>query len=576
MSSQLTSLTLVLDGTNYQQWSAAMQSFLMSQGQWKCVKTGAIASKVITIEAADGTKSFEGEKELEYWNEVTEKALGNIRLRLHHTIAYQYNDEENPAILWGSLKTKYGDPGTSQAFIEFKGIMDTVIPNNGDPSPACDKIMAHQARLKNMSFDIPDHVLAMIILSKIPSNMETTAQLMMISSKDPSSTKAKEPNSVIEVIRASWETSTRTSIRTNQQRANKLSAVRPVPNQPPVFQQQQQQQRGDWQQGRGGRGGTRQGKRGGRKNAQQQLQQATVQTQPSPGSSQLPPPPSQWVPAPSPYVPGPSPYAPGPAESGYFASRISASRPLPPTPIPSSNNSVWSSFSRSVDLAHKLDVPTTTETLKRLEMAELSKTRDTRDPRPRKRAKKNTPRGEIQGLKGSVKGKEKVKDDDVVSLDFTEDEGADMIIGRGEEEGPDGLFEDLMDDSCALENEESNVDGEATDMAGLELFRQVKSTSIGETEINSKLQLDTNIAELCKINKFCCSCSHKCDCDDGTKNWLIDSGASNHFTNDMNDFVEYQKLKKQLPVKTANSSAHMLGYGTIIVLLKTVTCLRLP
>ena len=60
-------------------------------------------------------------------------------------------------------------------------------------------------------------------------------------------------------------------------------------------------------------------------------------------------------------------------------------------------------------------------------------------------------------MRGSVKGKEKIKDDDVVSLDFTEDEGADMIIGRGEEEGPDGLFEDPMDDSCALENEESNV-----------------------------------------------------------------------------------------------------------------------
>ena len=167
---------------------------------------------------------------------------------------------------------------------------------------------------------------------------------------------------------------------------------------------------------------------------QQQLQQATVQAQPLPGPSQLPPPPSQWVPAPSPYVPGPSPYAPGPAESGYFASRISAGNPLPPTPIPSTNNSVWPSFARSIDLAHKLEVPATTETLKCLETAELSKTCKTRDPRPKKRARKNTPRGDVQGLRGTVKGKEKVKDDDVVSLDFTEDEGADMIIGRGRSE----------------------------------------------------------------------------------------------------------------------------------------------
>ena len=48
MSSQLTNLVLVLDSTNYQQWSAAMQSFLMSQGQWKCTKDGADAPTITT------------------------------------------------------------------------------------------------------------------------------------------------------------------------------------------------------------------------------------------------------------------------------------------------------------------------------------------------------------------------------------------------------------------------------------------------------------------------------------------------------------------------------------------------
>ena len=35
----LTQLVPVLDGTNYQQWASAMQSFLMSQGQWGCITT---------------------------------------------------------------------------------------------------------------------------------------------------------------------------------------------------------------------------------------------------------------------------------------------------------------------------------------------------------------------------------------------------------------------------------------------------------------------------------------------------------------------------------------------------------
>ena len=51
MSSQLTNLVPVLDSTNYQQWSATMQSFLMSQGQWKCTKPGAAAPGIATAEA---------------------------------------------------------------------------------------------------------------------------------------------------------------------------------------------------------------------------------------------------------------------------------------------------------------------------------------------------------------------------------------------------------------------------------------------------------------------------------------------------------------------------------------------
>jgi hypothetical protein len=38
MSSQLTTLVPVLDRSNYQQWASAMQSYLMAQGLWKCVK----------------------------------------------------------------------------------------------------------------------------------------------------------------------------------------------------------------------------------------------------------------------------------------------------------------------------------------------------------------------------------------------------------------------------------------------------------------------------------------------------------------------------------------------------------
>ena len=262
MSSQLTNLVPVLNGTNYQQWSSVVQSFLMSQGQWRCTKEGADSPNVGTITKTeeDGTTTTvtTGEAEVASWKEDAEKALGNIRLRLHHTIGYQFNEVDNPADLWEILKKKYGAPGMTKAFVEFKAIMDTVIPNGVDPSPALDKIMSHHARLTNMDWDIPKKILAMMLLSKAPSSMETIVQMysQLLADATPEKVKADlVPKKVIAMMRTSWEThGCAGTSRLNQQQANKLSAVKPAGNQPPQFQYQQQQ-RGDFlQQQRGGWG----------------------------------------------------------------------------------------------------------------------------------------------------------------------------------------------------------------------------------------------------------------------------------------------------------------------------------
>src|SRR5882757_11517267 len=166
MSSQLTSLVAVLDGTNYQQWAATMQSYLMSQGQWKCVKLSAMPptqifkSELVTPAKGEDKAVYnewvDNQDDIDSWYQDAEKALGNIRLRLHHTIGYQYTTEENPSALWATLKEKYGSPGVSRAYIEFKGAMDTVIPNGSDPHPALDKMLSHFVRLKEMDWEVPE------------------------------------------------------------------------------------------------------------------------------------------------------------------------------------------------------------------------------------------------------------------------------------------------------------------------------------------------------------------------------------------------------------------------------------
>ena len=250
MSSQLTNLVPVFDGTNYQQWVAAMQSFLMSQGQWKWVKPGADVPDEVKVEG-----NVTNAAEITSWLEDAEKAMGNIRLCLHHTIGYQFNSEESPAALWLTLKKKYGAPGMPTAFKEFKGTMDTVIPNNSNPNPAIDKILAHHAHLTAMKWVISSKVLAMLVLSKAPQSMEAVVQMVTQVSEDPLINDAFDLEQVVKALRMSWETSGRSGVsQFNQQQATKLSVVKPAGNQPPQFQYQQQQ-RGEYpQQQRGGWG----------------------------------------------------------------------------------------------------------------------------------------------------------------------------------------------------------------------------------------------------------------------------------------------------------------------------------
>jgi len=184
MSSTLNTFVPVLDGTNYQQWAAAMQLFLMSQGQWRVIIKNAPlpvyknTTPVQPIKASNDTVDVQATRcaqaaadqaamlteptnqdALDEWEELVSKAVGNIRLRLHHTIAYQYNAED-AANLWQSLLNKYGQPGILHAYIEFKGAMDTSIPNNSDPSPSLDKMMAHFARLRDLRFELAPKVLS--------------------------------------------------------------------------------------------------------------------------------------------------------------------------------------------------------------------------------------------------------------------------------------------------------------------------------------------------------------------------------------------------------------------------------
>jgi len=48
--------------------------------------------------------------------------------------------------------------------------------------------------------------------------------------------------------------------------------------------------------------------------------------------------------------------------------------------------------------------------------------------------------------------------------------------------------------------------------------------------------------------------------------WILDSGASLHFTGDMNDFIEYTPLEKNITANTATSAnTQIIGKGTVMM-----------
>ena len=53
---------------------------------------------------------------------------------------------------------------------------------------------------------------------------------------------------------------------------------------------------------------------------------------------------------------------------------------------------------------------------------------------------------------------------------------------------------------------------------------------------------------------------------DATKHWIIDSGASIHFTYSKSDFVDYESLEEKIPVQQAGPQPiYIEGKGTILL-----------
>jgi len=267
-SSNVASHVPVLSRPNYQEWAPKMESFLMSQGQYTILtrpkpkeptmlKTNEtdFDPDIHTMVAADvvDAKHEEWEDKVEKLTKTNLRALGNIRLRLHHSIAYKFKDEKSAGELWRSLKTSYGKTGISAIYSEFKQAMDLKIPDSADPSLQIDRFTAHFGRLSKQQVEIDDHIQAMILLAKLPPSMDFLAHFICQEAEIMDLKVSKIRKSML----LNWEQRSGGKQPRPQQNAQKISAVKRGPNEPPFQQQQQpqqQQQEGSEQERRNRRG----------------------------------------------------------------------------------------------------------------------------------------------------------------------------------------------------------------------------------------------------------------------------------------------------------------------------------
>jgi len=438
--------------------------------------------------------------------------LGNITLCLAPSIQVAIADLTTVKEVWDYLKKSFSAPSIGSAYAELSKLLLTTIPTGSHPAPAITKMLSHFTYLKDAGFDFPAPVQTMIILCKLPPTMEVIAQIL--SQTSPDEIKNLKPEGIVKATTLSFEQKGATCGGGKGPQANKLSAVKCKPADPKFAQQQQQQQgmsnggvsRNTPAQGQGGRtcrGGKK--ARAHCKNAQQAAFTTYVHYN-----------------GPEPTV-DPCTLAHTPGATNYGP--------------PAFDNTI-----KAFDLAHRLGVEPSCQTICTLDhiVSTASVSLDQPEASP---LSLKCPR-----LEECIT----MYEEDAISL------GDDEPIAH------EPFADDEFNEIDAMVLDRYNTTSMAMD-AEASLFRQVPSACvlintdtlplhvcytpalyIASSHYNMSCHiLSRAYICLCSNNVRCAGCKGKMVDDSELSGafWLLDSGASHHFTGDIGDFASYNALK---------------------------------
>jgi hypothetical protein len=273
MSSALLNIVPVLNGTNWQSWSESMDAYIMSKGRHHVLTTTRPDIPAVTL---DNDKNVDNQSDVdkatekqEDWDKDNERVMGYICLRISPDVAQLVKGKDFAKQMWDSLKEGHSWQTLANAYVEFKGIFDTRIPEDQNPAAALAKIQAHVDRLSNFHVDLDDYIYLMLLVNKTPGYAQTQASILVMSQEmvdtmdtNVSRDKYLKPLEYAKTLEASWEQRRlRSGNGRRTKNTNRITAVKNKGKDP----QFNQQQRLTWRQGSTRQSGSSRGigRRGG-------------------------------------------------------------------------------------------------------------------------------------------------------------------------------------------------------------------------------------------------------------------------------------------------------------------------
>ncbi|TBU48057.1 hypothetical protein BD309DRAFT_1048250, partial [Dichomitus squalens] len=102
---------------------------------------------------------------------------GNISLRLATSINSAVSSQTTAKGIWGYLETTYSKPSMPAVYQDFRAALALSIPADLNPVPNLGKFKVYFQRLETNKFVITDHIKGIMLMAKLPCNMDPMIQL---------------------------------------------------------------------------------------------------------------------------------------------------------------------------------------------------------------------------------------------------------------------------------------------------------------------------------------------------------------------------------------------------------------